>query len=175
MLMSKLCAKALIDLVDHDQGGLRMHGGICWGEIYFLRVGSEVKGPGHAMYMIAGKCVEGAGDSLEETTNGQVQVHNTKEIITADTEIDRSEGESMLLGEGASSLGPAIYSRLEKLTLAHSLTTRSPQSSRTPSIRKLLTSRRWLRTTFCSRIEQSPTSRRFATRGSPTRSIATSQ
>ena len=91
MLRSKLCAKALIDLVDHDRGGLRMHGGICWGEIYFLRVGSEARGPGHAMYMIAGKCVNGAGDALEETTHGQVQVHNNKEIITADTEIERSK------------------------------------------------------------------------------------
>mmetsp|Transcript_22021 Transcript_22021/g.45872 ORF Transcript_22021/g.45872 Transcript_22021/m.45872 type:complete len:1993 (-) Transcript_22021:215-6193(-) len=90
-LKAQLCAKSLINLVDDDAGGLKMHGGICWGEIHFLRVGSEVKGPGNAMFMVAGKCVEGAGDALEETSHGQVMMYNTKEMITAETEIKRED------------------------------------------------------------------------------------
>ena len=63
---------SLINLVGGDSP-LNMHGGICWGEIQFLRVGKELPEPGTAMFMMAGHCVEEAGRALEETTSGQVK------------------------------------------------------------------------------------------------------
>jgi len=133
LLKSRLCAKALINLVSHNGAdGLKMHGGgevsiracerrnlsrasftraptkpltrrfalrllrssslaVCWGDIQFLMVGSEGAGPGMAMYMVAGKCVEGAGDALNETTHGQVKIFNSGEIITLDTDFDDTD------------------------------------------------------------------------------------
>ena len=88
----KKSAVSLINLVG-DDSPLNMHGGICWGEIQFLRVGKELPEPGTAMFMMAGHCVEEAGRALEETTKGQVKVFNTGEILFGDTLVDFDEKE----------------------------------------------------------------------------------
>lgn len=110
----------MINLVSGDESPLNMHGGICWGEIQFLRVGNEIPEPGRAMFMMAGHCVEDAGKSLEETTLGQVKVFNSGEVLLSNSVIDIDETSLTAYSEEmTSSLSANHRTNLPGFTLAY--------------------------------------------------------